>query len=607
MGDSRIHFTSYWEPSARLDIYAPRGIRLWAQVLRDRYYDNADVFTYFGKISITDNPTTGEPRLGLKPDEIPELNRRVQVQNENNGETHLYMWTASKDKSVAGSLHVGKVAEVSLFRKEFLQDQPNSPIPLDFYRNIVAQNPEKYHSFYGERDRKTNKLFPIWFKLTDIRAINDFGYHKHLRVRLPGKDYQQFDPNQRDHRTSPLLTEEHEPKTWFHAGELSESEWKGWWEEVLLGSGDWDPGQFHNEDLKQVYGEALRFAGFNVPILVLGDRGIGKTFLARWIRRHSPFQNEEFFKTPESWPQVACGSFLNEELLLSELFGHKQGAFTGALFKRGGLLAALDGDTLFLDEIGDLSRPIQRALIKPIEEKHYKPVGSDRATGKSRFRLITATNKRLAQLRRDLDPDFFDRISDVVLRLPPLRKMPNDIAWLWRGVYFKLKAKLSSDLDRILEESRKIHSREPVRRQLEKEEENQLVDLLRAHPLPGNLRDIRAVALQVIGILCDPTMPKFKPDEVIDRALSWRQAAMGGEPDEVGTHNIFRAVALSFALGQPLNTVINSGNCLDLNGFEKEVRRYLAEQIFSISRERGVAVEKVCTGKTARSLYDWKK
>jgi DNA-binding NtrC family response regulator len=600
--DQRIHFVTYWEPSAQFDVYAPRGIRLWAQVLRDRHYEGKEKVAYFGKISISDDPATGEPKLGINPDDISELNRRIQRQNKNNGETHLYMWTAGHaDKGVEDSLHVGKVFEISVHREDFLSERSDSPIPLHFYKGLVAQKPERYDKTY----RNTNRLFPVWFKLKDIRQL-DFAHCENLRVRLEGQDFQQFDPRTAKHRTSPLIAREYVPKSWFRPEELSEKEWKGWWEEVLLGFGDWDTGQFHNTDLKEVYAEALRFSKFNVPILILGQRGVGKTFLARWIRSQSPFQNKKFTENPKAWPQVACGSFSKEDLLLSELFGHVKGAFTDAVADRNGRLATLNGDTLFLDEIGDMSRRVQRALIKAIEEKQYQPLGADTATQESRFRLITATNKPWSKLKQDLDSDFLDRISDVVLRLPPLKEMRDDIPWLWRGVYWKLRKALEPDIDRILEERRKVHRKEspPIVRQLSETDEDLLVECLQKHSLPGNFRDLRALALHVIATLCDPTRPKFNPEEIIQKALPPRDDAPVETPAE---KDVSRQVASAFAHRQSLDTILTRGTRLNYGHLERELKRYVAEQVIRISKQRGENVDMVCEAPSERTLYDWKK
>jgi transcriptional regulator with AAA-type ATPase domain len=118
----------------------------------------------------------------------------------------------------------------------------------------------------------------------------------------------------------------------------------------------WDPARFRTARMQTLFTEARRFAHLNVPILLLGERGTGKTTLVNWIRLHSPFRREE---QDAHWPAVACGQY-TPETMRAELFGYKKGSFTGATSNKEGLLAAAHGDTLFLDEVGDVSRDLQR-------------------------------------------------------------------------------------------------------------------------------------------------------------------------------------------------------------------------------------------------------
>lgn len=120
-----------------------------------------------------------------------------------------------------------------------------------------------------------------------------------------------------------------------------------------------------------------------MPVLIVGERGTGKTTLASWIRLHSPYRRQE---QDTHWPAVACGQY-SPETMRAELFGYRKAAFTGAVSDRNGLLDAAHRDTLFLDEIGDISRELQRLLIKALEEKRYFRLGDDQAR-QSNFRLI---------------------------------------------------------------------------------------------------------------------------------------------------------------------------------------------------------------------------
>jgi len=136
----------------------------------------------------------------------------------------------------------------------------------------------------------------------------------------------------------------------------------------------WNPAQFKSPRLLALYEEARRIARLNVPVLIMGERGTGKTTLASWIRANSPFRKPAL---DDAWPSVACGQYQgNSDLMRSELFGHVEGSFTGATRTRQGLLLKAHNETLFLDEIGDISREIQRLLIRALEEKRFYPTGS---------------------------------------------------------------------------------------------------------------------------------------------------------------------------------------------------------------------------------------
>ena len=253
----------------------------------------------------------------------------------------------------------------------------------------------------------------------------------------------------------------------------------------------WDPASFRTERMKRLFAEARRFAGLNVPVLLLGERGTGKTTLASWIRLHS--RSRQKAKDPH-WPAVACGQY-SPETMRAELFGYKKGAFTGATQDKEGLLRAADGDTLFLDEVGDVSRDLQRLLIKALEEKEYVPLGAE-TPHKSDFRLLTATNVQPSELRERLDADFLDRISYLELQLPPLREIRGELPWLWQGVCERAFRQLGLDgpapeLDTKLNQN--------------------IVAAFERHPLSGNLRDLFKVAYRLLAALTDEYEPLNTP------------------------------------------------------------------------------------------------
>jgi len=165
--------------------------------------------------------------------------------------------------------------------------------------------------------------------------------------------------------------------------------------------------------------EALKYAATNLPLLILGPSGTGKTTLAQLLHEHSGREG--------AFVAMNCSAY-TEELLESELFGYKRGAFTGAHENHKGKLAQADKGTLFLDEIGAMSQNMQVKLLKAIEEKAFYPLGADKPEY-SNFRVISATledvQKLLAENR--LRFDFFQRVHGMPVTLKPLAQRKCDI------------------------------------------------------------------------------------------------------------------------------------------------------------------------------------
>ncbi len=202
-------------------------------------------------------------------------------------------------------------------------------------------------------------------------------------------------------------------------------------------------------------------ADFDTSVLITGESGTGKELVARTIHDLSPRRDEPFVP-------VNCGA-IPPELLESELFGHEQGAFTGALKARPGRFELAAGGTLFLDEIGDMSLPMQVKILRVLQERRFQRVGGNRDI-ECRCRIVTATHRDLAAAidAGEFREDLYYRINVFPIEMPPLRKRADD---------------LPSLLDELLV-TRSDGDGEHFRLTTE------AMETLAAYPWPGNVREL---------------------------------------------------------------------------------------------------------------------
>ncbi len=166
-----------------------------------------------------------------------------------------------------------------------------------------------------------------------------------------------------------------------------------------------------------------RLKDTRTPVLIAGESGTGKELVARAIHFRGPFANRPFVA-------VDCGSLV-PTLIESELFGYEKGAFTGALKSKTGLFQSADGGTIFLDEIGELPLELQAKLLRVLQEKEVRPVGSNQKV-KVDVRIIAATNRDLEAEYRNgtFRKDLYFRLNVVTVHLPSLRERRSDIPML---------------------------------------------------------------------------------------------------------------------------------------------------------------------------------
>lgn len=224
-----------------------------------------------------------------------------------------------------------------------------------------------------------------------------------------------------------------------------------------------------SEKMRRILERATAAAISDVPILILGETGSGKEVLARYIHHQSPHSSGPFVG-------INCAA-IPRELLESELFGHKRGAFTGALRDSQGLFLAASHGTLFLDEIGDMPMELQPKLLRALEEGKVRPLGTH-AEVNFQARVITATHRPLEELKtQHLRPDIFYRISTVVLEIPPLRERKEDIPLLATHFLQKFSKKYHKDT---------------------KEFSVEALNYLMNYPFPGNVRELERLIENIL-------------------------------------------------------------------------------------------------------------
>ncbi|MFV8835637.1 sigma-54-dependent transcriptional regulator [Aquisalimonas sp. APHAB1-3] len=218
----------------------------------------------------------------------------------------------------------------------------------------------------------------------------------------------------------------------------------------------------HSEAMRSLMGLIRRVASRGTTVLLEGESGTGKEVAARSLHHFSGRRG--------AFVPVNCGS-ISPELLESELFGHVKGAFTGATQSREGLFIHANGGTLFLDEICEMPLGMQAKLLRVLEERTIRPVGSEREITVD-ARIVTATNRSIADevAAGHFREDLYYRLNVLGLRLPPLRERPEDIPHLAKQFADTLAEELALPSPRFTSAD---------------------MERLAQHPWPGNVRELK--------------------------------------------------------------------------------------------------------------------
>jgi two-component system, NtrC family, response regulator HydG len=230
--------------------------------------------------------------------------------------------------------------------------------------------------------------------------------------------------------------------------------------------------------MRDLLRQATRVAEVNTSVLIMGESGVGKECLARFIHDRSP-------RSARPFVPVNCGA-LPEALFESELFGHARGAFTGALQDRPGLFEAASGGTILLDEIGDVPLHLQVKLLRALQERETRRVGENR---QRRFdaRIIAATNRDLAHDVNDrrFRGDLYYRLRIVELVIPPLRERRQDIPGLAEEILTRIAARLH----------RRVTGFSPG-----------ALDCLTSYSWPGNIRELENTIERICALSADDVL-----------------------------------------------------------------------------------------------------
>ncbi len=232
----------------------------------------------------------------------------------------------------------------------------------------------------------------------------------------------------------------------------------------------------NSDIMKEVFTEAQRAAKHSTSILISGETGTGKEVLARAIHRMGPRNDKPFI-------DINCAAVQNT-MLESELFGYEAGAFTGAQKRKRGLIEVSDEGILFLDEISSMSPDMQAKVLRALEEKSFRRVGSTTSIQVD-VQILAASNKNLTDLieKGEFREDLYYRLKVINIEIPPLREHPEDIPGL-AGHFIKTNnPKMGINIENMTPAA---------------------LDLLKNYSWPGNIRELRNVIERAM-IFCDET------------------------------------------------------------------------------------------------------
>ena len=367
-------------------------------------------------------------------------------------------------------------------------------------------------------------------------------------------------------------------------------------EAMNMGAYDYVPKPFDNEELKQTIAKALdlktiehekeiiedelkknlhfelivgnspamlhlykmirQVAPTRTNVLITGESGTGKELIARAIHQESDRCDKPFVV-------INCGG-IPETLMESELFGHKKGSFTGATYDKKGLFEVADEGTVFLDEIGELSLPIQVKLLRAIQERTFKPVGGSEDLSVD-IRIIAATNKQVEKevIEGNFREDLFYRLNVIEIKMPPLRERKGDLRPLAQHFLDKYSREMGKKISKI---------------------SSYAIDMLNKYDFPGNIRELenlleRSVALSTTNILLPDSLAlsihkRRWIEGIKDRRFDLDEVTQG-----VSLDNILEEIERAYLLKALEVTNGNKNKAAELLGISFRSMRYRLDKL----------------------------
>lgn len=310
--------------------------------------------------------------------------------------------------------------------------------------------------------------------------------------------------------------------------------------------------------MKRVIEQAQRVAIRSVPVLIEGESGTGKELLARAIHTASPRAGKPFIT-------VNCGA-IPSELVESEFFGHKKGAFTGAGADRAGHFEQASGGILFLDEIGELPKPVQVKLLRALQEGEIVRVG-DSAPRKVDVRIIAATNRSLTKevAVGNFREDLFFRLAVAILKLPPIRARSGDLSLLIDRLMSRINSEAAKD-------------GKPFNKKISASAKNIMLE----HVWPGNVRELQNTLYRAT----------VSSDEEAISAATMKDSILDLGPAE-GQHDTI------------LDRPIEEG--VDLQGLIAEVARHYLSRALSAAHGNKAQATRILGLPNYQTLTNWMK